>query len=69
MSGIIKDAPKGFHLNENEKVVNGIERGLVRCQGHCPCHHKEECSEDDLICPCKQFREKGICVCGLYIKD
>ena len=62
-------APKGFHVNPNQKVVDGIRKGLKRCDGHCPCHHGEEHTEEDLVCPCKQFRENGICVCGLYIKD
>ena len=46
----IKD---GFMLNPNEKVVNGIMKGLQRCDGHCPCHNKYAGTDDD-ICPCKE---------------
>ena len=60
----IKD---GFMLNPNEKVVNGIMKGLQRCDGHCPCHNKYAGTDDD-ICPCKAYREEDCCWCNLYIK-
>ena len=60
----IKD---GFMLNPNEKVVNGIMKGLQRCDGHCPCHNKYAGTDDD-ICPCKAYREEDCCGCNLYIK-
>ena len=28
---------EGWKLNENDKVVNGIMKGLCRNDGHCPC--------------------------------
>ena len=40
----IKD---GFILNPNEKVVNGILKGLERNGGHCPCHNKYSGTDDE----------------------
>lgn len=57
----------GFILNPNEKIVNGILKGLKRCDGHCPCHNKYAGTDDD-ICPCKAYREEDYCCCTLYIK-
>lgn len=57
----------GFILNPNEKIVEGIKRGLVRCDGECPCHNTGE-TKEDRMCPCKNYREYDNCCCKLYIK-
>lgn len=57
----IKD---GWQLNPNEKVVNGIMRGLERCNGLCPCNNNSE----DKRCPCSNYREHDYCCCKLYVK-
>ncbi len=57
----IKD---GWQLNPNEKVVNGIMRGLERCNGLCPCNNNSE----DKRCPCSNYREHDCCCCKLYVK-
>ena len=49
-----KNIKKGWILNPNEKVVNGIIKGLNRCNGECPCSNNS--------------REKQCC-CNLYIKE
>lgn len=59
------NCPKGWHLNPNEKVVNGIIKGINRNNGECPCHNDSE----DKHCPCSNFRLNGICGCTLYLKD
>ncbi len=59
---------EGFILNPNEKVVNGILKGLERNCGHCPCHNKYSGTDDD-ICPCKAYRKEDNCCCTLYIKN
>ncbi len=56
----------GFVLNPNDKIVNGILRGLERNDGHCPCHNKYAGTGDD-VCPCKAYVEEDCCCCGLYI--
>ena len=59
---------EGWKLNENDKVVNGIIKGLCRSDGHCPCHNKYAGTDDD-ICPCKAYREEDCCCCALYVKE
>lgn len=61
---VIKD---GWILNPNEKIVNGILKGLKRNNGHCPCHNKYSGTEFD-ICPCKAYMEEDVCCCHLYLK-
>ena len=59
---------KGWILNPNDKIVNGI---LKRCEandGECPCSNPGETREDRL-CPCKSYREDDKCCCNLYIKE
>lgn len=58
---------EGWILNPNDKVVNGIFRGLERCGGHCPCKHPERIGHDQ--CPCASYLEHDICYCNLYIKE
>ena len=56
---------KGWILNPNEKVANGIIKGLNRCNGECPCHNESV----NKICPCSNYRENDICCCKLYVKE
>lgn len=55
----------GFILNPNEKVVNGIIRGINRNNGECPCNN----TSYDKKCPCSNYREHGHCCCTLYVKQ
>lgn len=57
----------GFLLNPDDKVVNGVIKGLNRNNGKCPCYHGDEIADEDLMCPCKEYRENGNCRCNLYI--
>lgn len=59
-----KGCKKGFILNPNEKIVQGIIRGINRCNGECPCHHEDT---GDKHCPCEQYRLHDKCVCTLYV--
>lgn len=58
---------QGWMLNPNDKVVTGILKGLMRCDGHCPCHHPERHGHDE--CPCHEYLAYDNCICGLYIKE
>lgn len=58
----------GFILNPNDKIVNGILKGIHRCGGACPCYHGDDIPKEDLMCPCKEYRENDHCRCTLYIK-
>lgn len=52
-------------LNPNSTKVEAIRNQLSK-NPHCPCMIIEN---EDTLCPCKPCRERGICICGLYIKE
>ena len=56
--------------NEGRKtlrIIEGLKRNHEKYgESYCPC--KVEHTEDN-ICPCKEFRESGKCICGLYTPD
>ena len=52
-------------LNPNKKRVEEVREQLKE-DSHCPCMIVQN---DDTICPCKPCREKGVCICKLYIRD
>ena len=54
---------EGWMLNPNEKIVNGIIKGINRCDGDCPCDNDAE----ELHCPCSNYRLKNKCCCKLYL--
>lgn len=54
----------GWQLNPNKKVVNGIIKGINRCNGDCPCNNDAE----ELHCPCSNYRLNNKCCCKLYLK-
>ena len=53
-------------LNTNIKKVKEIGNKLKQADGYCPCMIIQN---EDTKCPCKDKREKEICICGLYIKE
>lgn len=60
-----KNIKEGWILNPNEKVVNGIIKGLNRCNGECPCHNTSR----EKQCPCSGYREEDKCCCNLYVRE
>lgn len=70
---------QGFALNPNEKIVEGIIKGLKRNEGkhgakYCPCRRVTGDKEKDknIICPCIYHKEEiandGRCHCMLFVK-
>lgn len=57
----------GWDLNPNDKIVNGIFKGLIRNNGYCPCNQGDTPLEDTK-CPCKSYVEKDKYCCTLYVK-
>jgi len=69
----------GLKLNPNEKLVEGIIKGLLinkKRYGflYCPCRRVTGNKEEDekIICPCifslVELRDDGKCHCGLFVK-
>ena len=58
-----KNIKPGFILISNNKIVNGIIKGINRNNGECPCDNNSE----DKRCPCSNYRLKNHCCCTLYI--
>ena len=68
---------QGFKLNENEKVVEGIIRGLLRNKQfkgdiYCPCRTVTGNKEEDkkIACPCiyhkQEIKDMNHCKCTLF---
>lgn len=48
-----------------DAVVEGLSRNkLLFGARYCPCKLDKH---PDNICPCRAFREEGLCECGLFI--
>ena len=45
---------EGWMLNPNEKIVNGIIKGINRCNGDCPCNNDSQ----EKHCPCSKLQNK-----------
>lgn len=59
-----KNVKRGWQVNPDDKVVRGIVKGIIRCEGDCPCdNHSKE-----LQCPCSGYRDEDHCCCNLYVK-
>ena len=56
---------EGWMLNPNEKIVNGIIKGINRCNGDCPCNNDSQ----EKHCLCSNYRTKDKCCCKLYVKQ
>ena len=72
-------AMKGYKLNPDERIVEGILEGLLRNEQkygfrYCPCRPVTGNQTEDLpkICPCKWHHEEiekmGHCHCGLFVR-
>ena len=65
LNEVLKNLKNGWIINPNEKIVNGIIKGINRNNGECPCSN----DSDDKHCPCSNYRLKDKCCCKLYIKE
>ncbi len=70
---------QGFLLNPDKKITEGIVRGLLEKEKqfgkrYCPCRRITGNKEEDKknICPCiyhiEEIKEKGRCLCGLFVR-
>jgi ferredoxin-thioredoxin reductase catalytic subunit len=51
-------------LNPDKETVQVIKEGLKEKEGFCPCVLGKP---EEAKCPCKEFKEKKICRCGLFV--
>lgn len=66
-NSIIANLKEGWHVNDNEKIVESIIRRCNANNGLCPCHHPAD--DGDLHCPCESYRLRDKCCCNLYVKN
>ena len=70
----------GFLLNPDKKITEGLVRALLEKEEKlgarfCPCRRITGNQEEDekIICPCfwhfQEIKEKGRCLCGLFVKQ
>jgi ferredoxin-thioredoxin reductase catalytic subunit len=46
------------------RVIEGLRRNFKKYgASYCPC---KIIHIPDNVCPCKEYREGGVCICGLY---
>ena len=53
-------------LNPDKEFVKDMRVRIKANNGYCPCVPYKN---PDTKCPCKEFREDGVCHCGLYITE
>ena len=55
-------------LNKNNPKTNDIIKAIKANDGYCPCRI-EKTEETKCICKDFQQQERGVCHCGLFIKE
>ena len=50
-----------------EEARSTFAESFIKTQGQCPCVPKHA-RNIDTLCHCKEYRESGVCRCGLYRK-
>lgn len=51
--------------NPDAEFVKNLKKRIKDNGKYCPCRLEKT---PDTKCPCKDFRETGECICGLYIQ-
>ena len=51
--------------NPNPEIAETVIRKLRTNNGYCPCRFERTL---ETKCRCKEFKETGNCICGLYVK-
>ena len=55
----------GDMFNSNANARDQLLMALLERGGFCPCQITKD---RDTMCPCKNYRQNGECVCGLFVK-
>lgn len=53
------------NLNPDQAFVRNMRRRIKRQNGYCPCKLRKT---PENKCPCRDYRECGVCECGLYLR-
>ena len=53
-------------INPNLEERKRIGKKILNNEKYCPCMIVKS---QDTLCPCKDKREKGICICRLYVEE
>lgn len=56
---------RSMMLNPDTEIVRTVLERLKENDGYCPCQVERS---DDTKCPCRMVRERGECVCCLYVR-
>ena len=56
---------EGDMFNSNANARDQLLMALLERGGFCPCQITKD---RDTMCPCKNYRQNGECVCGLFVK-
>lgn len=56
---------EGDMFNPNDSAREHLLSVLLQGGGYCPCQPKKD---RNTMCPCKNYRLDGKCICGLYVK-
>lgn len=51
--------------NPDKEFVKDLKKRIKKNNGFCPCRLDKT---PDTKCLCKDYRETGECICGLFIK-
>ncbi len=56
---------EGDMFNPKDPAREHLLTALLQGGGYCPCQPKKD---RDTMCPCKNYRVDGKCICGLFVK-
>ena len=56
---------EGDMFNSKDSAREQLLTSLLQNGGFCPCQPKRD---RDTMCPCKNYRLDGKCICGLFVK-
>ncbi len=63
--GTIMLPKDGDMFNPKEQARAMLLKALLQGGGFCPCQPNKD---RDTMCPCKNYRTDGKCICGLFVK-
>ena len=55
----------GDMFNSKDEAREHLLKALLESGGFCPCQPQKDA---DTMCPCKNYRQDGNCICGLFVK-